>query len=925
MGKVLHAEGLQFFLEPPAMNIVREETMKDKQWHALDIQEVCRELETGVTRGIGTGEATGRLKKYGGNSLRGQPPRSLWSMFLGQMREALVIILLAAAVVSGILGEWEDTLVILVIVVFNAVIGVFQENKAENALRALKAMTKPLAKAVRDGHVVQIKAEELVPGDVVLLDAGDSVPADLRLVEAASLRADESALTGESVPVEKRPGAINDPEAPIGDRTNMAFMGTAITGGRGRGIVVETGMGTQIGRIAQLLAGADVETTPLQKRLNRLGKTLGIAAGAIVLLVFLIGLGRGQSLQEMFMVSISLAVAAVPEGLPAVVTVVLALGVTRMSRRNAIIRRLPAVETLGTATVICSDKTGTLTKNEMTVTQLYVPDRTVRVTGTGYDPTGGFLEETENRLDPLADQALKLLLLGGLLNSDAGLEETDTGFRVIGDPTEGALLVAAVKAGLAEEAEKKSFPRLAEIPFDSDRKMMTTFHRAGEAVISYTKGAPDVLISRCTGIMHAGEAATLTGEARSRLLEVNSRFASQGQRVLALATRQWAGLPGDITAEAAEKDLTFAGFFAMQDPPRPEAGRAVALCRRAGIRVVMITGDHQETAAAIAGQLGIMAEGDQALTGGQLEKMGEEELRSKVHHVSVYARVSPEHKLRIVDALKHHGHVVAMTGDGVNDAPALKRADIGAAMGITGTEVAKEASDMVLQDDNFATIVSAVEQGRTIYNNIRGSVQYLLSCNTGEIAAIFIALALGLGSPLTPIQILWLNLVTDGPPALALGLEPPQRDIMNRPPRKPGEGLFSGGVGAAILWQGALIGLMALGAYWLALSWGRTLEEARTMAFITLAMSQLIHSFNTRSLDRSIFSLGVFSNRSLVLAFLVSAAALLAVVLTPFLREAFDTADLRRSDWVVVLGLSIVPLFMVELSKLAGRLKAPRP
>ena len=894
--------------------------MEAKKWHTLDIQEVCRELKTGVDRGIDTGEAAGRLETYGPNSLREQPPRRLWSMFIGQMKEALVLILLVAAVVSGILGEWEDTVVIMVIVVFNAVIGVFQENKAENALRALKAMTKPLAKAVRGGSAVQISAEELVPGDVVLLDAGDSVPADLRLVEAASLRADESALTGESVPVEKRPGSIATPEAPIGDRTNMAFMGTAITGGRGRGIVVETGMGTQIGRIAQLLTEAVAESTPLQKRLDKLGKTLGIAAGAIVLLVFLIGLGQGQSLQEMFMVSISLAVAAVPEGLPAVVTVVLALGVTRMSRRNAIIRRLPAVETLGTATVICSDKTGTLTKNEMTVTHLYVFDRMAQVTGTGYDPSGGFLDASENKIDPLEDPARKLLLLGGLLNSDASLEETGTGFRVIGDPTEGALLVAAVKAGLAGEAEKKSFPRLAEIPFDSDRKMMTTFHRAGETVLSYTKGAPDVLLSCCTGIMTAEGSAVLTGEARSRLLEVNSRFASRGQRVLALATRQWDRLPEDITAAAAEKDLTFAGFFAMQDPPRPEAERAVALCRRAGIRVVMITGDHQETAAAIAGELGIMREGDQGLTGGQLQKMGEEELRSKVNQVSVYARVSPEHKLRIVDALKHHGHVVAMTGDGVNDAPALKRADIGAAMGISGTEVAKEASDMVLQDDNFATIVSAVEQGRTIYNNIRGSVQYLLSCNTGEIVAIFTALALGLGSPLSPIQILWLNLVTDGPPALALGLEPPQKGIMSRPPRKPGEGLFSGGVGAAILWQGAVIGLIALGAYWLALVWGRTLEEARTMAFITLAMSQLVHSFNTRSLDQSLFSLGIFTNRSLVLAFMVSAAALLAVVLIPFLREAFDTVSLRQSDWVLVLALSTVPLLAVELSKLAGRL-----
>ncbi|MHB8917454.1 MAG: cation-translocating P-type ATPase, partial [Desulfocucumaceae bacterium] len=774
----------------------------------------------------------------------------------------------------------------------------------------------PQAKVARGGRTVQASAGELVPGDVVLLDAGDSVPADIRLVEAASLRVDESALTGESVPVDKDTGTITAAEVPVGDRRNMAFMGTAVTGGRGRGIVVGTGMKTQIGRIAQLLTEAAPESTPLQQRLARLGKTLGIAAVAIVLVVFVIGVLRGEAIKEMFMVAISLAVAAVPEGLPAVVTVVLALGVTRMSRRRAIIRKLPAVETLGTATVICSDKTGTLTKNEMTVTGLYSFDRTVKVTGAGYDPAGGFTEGEDRHISPLEDPAFELMLLGGLLNNDSDLEETDTGYRVIGDPTEGALVVAAAKAGLTREAALKKHPRLEEIPFDSGRKMMTTFHRFDGPVRSFTKGAPDVLISRCTTVLTEEGSVDLEGDIRQSLLEVNSRFASGGQRVLALASRSWVGLPGDFSPENSERDLTFVGFFAMQDPPRPEAERAVALCRRAGIRVVMITGDHQETAAAIAGALDIMRPGDSSLTGGQIEKMGDENLRNVVNQVTVYARVSPEHKLRIVEALKHHGHVVAMTGDGVNDAPALKRADIGAAMGITGTEVAKEASDMVLQDDNFATIVSAVEQGRTIYSNIRGSVQYLLSCNAGEITAIFSALALGLGTPLNPIQILWLNLVTDGPPALALGLEPPQKGIMSRPPRKPGEGLFSGGVGTAILWQGAVIGLVSLASYWLALSWGRTLEEARTMAFITMAMSQLVHSFNTRSLSHSLFSIGVFSNRSLVLAFLVSSAALLAVVFIPFLRSAFNTAPLLPTDWGVVLGLSVIPLVAVELSKI---------
>ena len=894
--------------------------MEARNWHCLGVQETCREIQTDPERGLDGGEAVRRLESYGPNALQEKSPRSLLSMFLGQMKEILVLILLGAAVVSGALGEWEDSIVILIIVVLNAVIGVIQENKAEHALKALKDMTKPLAKVLRAGKVNQISAEELVPGDVVLLDAGDSVPADLRLLEAASLRANESALTGESVPVEKSAGAINAAQVPIGDRKNMLFMGTTITGGRGKAIVVETGMKTQLGRIAQLLDESVAEPTPLQQRLGKLGKILGAAAVAIVALVFFIGLWRGEDLLEMFMVAISLAVAAVPEGLPAVVTIVLALGVTRMSRRRAIIRKLPAVETLGTATVICSDKTGTLTKNEMTVTGSFVTGRLFKVTGTGYDPGGKFLDQNGSEIRAMNDEGLKLLLLGGLLNSDAQLEDTGKGYRVIGDPTEGSLVVAAAKAGLPRESTLQGHPRLAEIPFDSDRKMMTTFHSHDGSVRSFTKGAPDILLSRCTGILTEKGVASLDEDTRRGLLEVNSQFASGGQRVLALAVRQWPGVPDGPSSDQAERDLTFVGFFAIQDPPRPEAKEAVAVCRRAGIRTVMITGDHRETAVAIARELDLMQPGDDSLTGDQLEKMDDEELQKVVNRVAVFARVSPEHKLRIVKALKHHGHVVAMTGDGVNDAPALKRADIGAAMGITGTEVAKEASDMVLQDDNFATIVKAVEEGRTIYNNIRGSVQYLLSCNAGEIVAIFSALLLGLGSPLSPIQILWLNLVTDGPPALALGLEPAQKGIMNRPPRKPKEGLFSEGVGARILWQGMLIGLLSLAAYWLALVWGRTLEEAHTMAFVTMALSQLVHSFNVRSMRLSLFTIGPASNRSLIYAVLISAAALFIVVFTPFLRDVFETAVLRPSDWGVVLSLSIVPLVLVEISKLAGRL-----
>ncbi len=893
--------------------------MEDKKWYFLEAQEACDALGTNPGQGLSAIEAAERLRVHGPNALKKKPPRGLLSMFAGQMKEILVLILLAAAVISGILGEWEDAVVILIIVILNAIIGVIQENKAEHALKALKDLTKPSTKVVRDGKVIQMNAEELVPGDLVLLDAGDSVPADLRLIEAASLRANESALTGESVPVEKDPEVIKAGQVSLGDRKNMLFMGATITGGRAKAVAVETGMKTQLGRIARLLDEAEIEPTPLQQRLAKLGKILGLAAGAIVALVFSIGLWRGENLLEMFMVAISLAVAAVPEGLPAVVTIVLALGVTRMSRQRAIIRKLPAVETLGTATVICSDKTGTLTKNEMTVTSVYADGRMFQITGTGYAPEGKLLDQDGSGVSPAAGGSLNLALLGGLLNSDAQVEATEKGYQVIGDPTEGALVVAAAKAGLTREASRQTSPRVAEIPFDSDRKMMTTFHRMEGFIRSFTKGAPDVVIERCTHVLLREDTIVLDEGKRRELLEINSRFASQGRRVLALATRRWQEVPWSLAPENAERELTLIGFFALQDPPRPEAKEAVARCRRAGIRTIMITGDHRDTAAAIAAELGMLQPGDGSLTGDQLEQMDEEQLKGAVNRVAVFARVSPEHKLRIVEALKYHGHVVAMTGDGVNDAPALKRADIGAAMGISGTEVAKEASDIVLQDDNFATIVQAVEEGRTIYNNIRGSIQYLLSCNTGEIAAIFSSLLLGLGSPLSPIQILWLNLVTDGPPALALGLEPPQKGIMERPPRNPKEGIFSGGVGAMILWQGLMIGVLSLAAYWLALRWGRTLQEAHTMAFVTMAMSQLAHSFNVRSAEQSLFTLGLGSNRSMIYAFVVSAAALFIVILTPFLRSVFGTAMLRPSDWAFVLGLSLIPLVLVEISKLRLR------
>jgi len=896
--------------------------LEERKWYAQRIEEITKGFSSQTDQGLSQEEALNRLNQYGPNTLEEPPSRSLLSMFIGQLKEVLVLILIGAALISGFLGEWEDSIVILIIVVLNAALGVFQENKAEQALKALKQMTKPHAKVLRDGCVTQIDVGQLVPGDIVLLEAGDSIPADLRLFESASLFLNEAALTGESVPVEKDIRILGTDDLSVGDRKNMAFKGTTVTGGRGKGIVVETGMNTQLGKIAQLLQETPPDPTPLQRQLARLGKSLGIAAGVIVCAVFLTGLVRGENMVEMFMTAIALAVAAIPEGLPAVVTIVLALGVTRMSRKNAIIRKLPAVETLGVANYICSDKTGTLTKNEMTVTQLYAMNKYIQVTGTGYTPSGEFQDNQGKLFSVLKDNRFNLLLLGGVLNCDASIKKEDKGYQVIGDPTEGALVVVSAKAGMLKEEIEQKFPRLAEIPFDSGRKMMTTFHNFDGEIKSFTKGAPDILLSRCTHLLTDHGVEELTDKVSNSILEVNFAIAAEGQRVLALAIRQWEQIPDNLAPDETENKLTFVGFFAIQDPPRLEVKGAVRVGRQAGIKTVMITGDHQATALAIAKELGIYHNGDEILTGMQIEQIDDEALKEAVNKVTVYARVSPEHKLRIVRALKTQGHVVAMTGDGVNDAPALKRADIGAAMGITGTEVAKEASDMVLLDDNYATIVSAVEEGRTIYGNIRKAIQYLLSCNTGEIAAIFFSILFGLGSPLTPLQILWLNLVTDGPPALALGLEPPEKGVMSRPPRNSREGVFAGGVGRNIIIQGLVIGGISLLAYWLALYWGKTVQEAHTMAFVTMAMSQLVHSFNLRSMEQSLFTTGIRSNKSLIYAFLISTLLQFSVIFIPALRGVFETALLNPMDWLFVFGLCLVPLFTSEVAKLLDRIKA---
>lgn len=895
---------------------------------AAPVDEVAQRLQTDPNLGLSPAEAQARLEQHGPNQLQTAGGRSLLSLWAEQIRQPLVLILLGACAISAALGEWMDVIVILLIVLLNAALGATQEGQAERALAALKKLSSPQAKVVRAGHVQTVPAASLVPGDLVWLEAGDHVPADCRLVEAANLRIDEAALTGESVPVEKRacpPGSLG---AGLGDLHNLAFSGTVVRYGRGRALVFATGMETVIGRIAGVLQQTPSEPTPLQRRMAEVGKTLGLLAGVLVAVVFATGLWRGIPAGEMFMAAISLAVAAIPEGLPAVVTVVLALGVQQMAARKAIVRRLAAVETLGTATAIASDKTGTLTQNEMTVTRVFAGYQWHQVTGQGYRPEGQVHPGTE---------AAQAVLAAAALASDARLDRDENGaWRVTGDPTEGALVVAAAKAGWPVEKLAAAFPRVAEIPFDSERKRMTTFHRASGGappspalwpvapggVIAFTKGAPDLLLPLC---VQDASGAPMTEDRRARLLEANAAMAGEALRVLAVAYRLWEEPPGESTRpEEAEAGLTFLGFVGMLDPARPEVPAAVESARRAGIRPLMITGDYRDTAVAIGRQVGIWHEGATVLTGAEIDRLDQEQLTAAARTTAIYARVSPEHKLRIVRALQACGHVVAVTGDGVNDAPALKGADIGVAMGITGTDVAKEAADMVLADDNFATIVAAVQEGRAIYANIRKSIQYLLSCNIGEIAAVFSALAAGLQLPLTAIQILWVNLVTDGLPALALGMEKPEKGIMDQPPRKPKESVFAGGLGVAIAWQGLLIGAATLAAFAWALRAGKGATEAGTIAFATLAFSQLVHSLNARSLRLSVFQLGPASNRPLLLGLAASALLQLAVLLIPALQPWFGVVPLDVADWVAVALASLSPLLVGEGVKLSHRLLETR-
>ncbi len=851
-------------------------------WHTKTAEETLKLLKTDPRRGLSEEEAARRLEEYGPNRLEGKKRESLFRRLLDQLRDPMILVLLAAAGLSlwSSHGEdWLDAAIILLIVAVNAVISISQEENAEKALEALKRMTAPQARVVRNGKTRSVEAAGLVPGDLIVLEAGDLVPADARILDAAQCRTDESAMTGESVPVEKGPGPALPEDTPLAERATLLIGSTVVTAGRATAVIVATGMASEVGKVAGLLLDQEEGETPLQRKMGEVSKGLSFLCLCVCAVMFGVGLLEGRELMDMFLTAVSLAVAAIPEGLPAIVTIVLALGVNGMAKRGAIVKRLPAVETLGCAGVICSDKTGTLTQNRMTVTHLW--------------PAPG-AEEGE-------------LLTAAALCSDARRE----GESFVGDPTETALVEAAAKKGLEKGALEREFPRRGEVPFDSRRKLMTTVHALpGGGFRVCVKGAPDVLLSKCR----------LSQAQRKAALDENDRMAAQALRVLAVAQGELERLPGKLTAESLEKDLRLLGLVGMIDPPRPEAKAAVEQCRSAGIRPVMITGDHKLTAVAIAKELGIFREGDRAATGADLDFMPQEMLEREVGEFTVYARVSPEHKTRIVNAWRKQGKVVAMTGDGVNDAPALKAADIGCAMGRAGTDVAKEAADMILTDDDFATIVHAVAEGRGIYANIKKAIHYLLSCNIGEILTILIATVFNFRQmPLLPVQLLWLNLVTDSLPALALGVEPVEDGVMEERPRDARESLFTRGFTLRLAWQGTMVGLLTLAAYllgeYVVLDAAGTGAGANTMAFATLTLCQLFHAFDVRSEERSLRHIGVFSNPAMNRAFAVGLVMQLSVLCLPALEVIFHTVPLTPGQWAAVLGLALTPVAVCEIVK----------
>ncbi|GGA08671.1 calcium-translocating P-type ATPase, SERCA-type [Paenibacillus marchantiophytorum] len=903
--------------------------MSQNKWYQLTSEEVLQSQQVNAQQGLPWEEAWKRQAEVGRNELSEGQRISPITLLLNQFKDFMVLVLLGATLISGLLGEYLDAITIVVIIVMNAVLGFTQEFRAERSLRALKELSAPNANVWREGAVHQIPARDLVPGDIILLESGDRVPADVRFLETNGVYIEESALTGESVAVGKVTSAIPHEEVPLGDQRNLGFMGTMVSRGTAKAIVVRIGMSTEMGKIADLIQNTESMETPLQHRLEQLGKILIIVAIALTILVVVAGIMHGQPPYAMFLAGVSLAVAAIPEGLPAIVTIALALGVQRMIKRKAIVRKLPSVETLGCASVICSDKTGTLTQNKMTVTHLWVGGDVMEVTGDGYTPVGSIQFGGQNADVAKHVSLSKLLQVSVLCNNATLVEEKqeqkrkkgkDEGaasvWNIKGDPTEGALVVLSAKSGITQQSLSETYKRIAEFPFDSDRKRMSVLVSSHHGRMACTKGAPDVLLQHCSYILWEGKVIPFTPTLKQKVIAANEGMAKSALRVLGIAYKELKSSDRYDDHEDVENSLIFVGLTGMIDPPRKEVREAISKCRKAGIKTVMITGDHQTTAEAIAKQLGMIPANGVSMSGQQIALLSEDELDAKVNDTYVYARVSPEHKLRIVKALQRNGHVVAMTGDGVNDAPAIKAADIGIAMGITGTDVSKEASSLILSDDNFSTIVAAIEEGRGIYENIRKFIRYLLASNVGEIMTMFIAMMAGLPLPLVPIQILWVNLVTDGLPAMALGVDQAEKDLMQHKPRSAKENIFARRLGWKIISRGLLIGVCTLGAFWLVLrvnpTDAETLLKAQSVAFATLVMAQLIHVFDCRS-SRSIFHRNPLQNRYLVLAVLSSLVLMLAVMYVEALQPIFKTVPLGWKDWILVLIAAGIPTFLMGL------------
>ena len=880
------------------------------------INEVVKKHGTDPKRGLTSSEASARLEKYGPNMIESSNKKSIWKKIFEQIADPMVLLLIAAAIVSAFTGDAIECAIIIAIVVINAIMSIIQEGKAEDSVAALQKMSSPEATVIRDGKRGHVKAEDLVPGDIVVLETGDIIPADMRLIETSNLKIDESSLTGESVAVEKDADFTTNEDVGIGDRENYAHSSSIVTYGHGIGLITGTGSNTEIGKIATSLDEVEDKDTPLQNQLKKLSKVLAILVIVVCIAVFAVGYLRGGAdLLENFMIAVSLAVAAIPEGLTAVVTIVLSIGMNRMAERKAIVKNLLSVETLGSTTVICSDKTGTLTQNEMTITKIYTNDKEYEVEGSGYKPEGDIRDENKKVVE--SDDQIKLLMTIASLCNDANLIRDGEEYKITGDPTEGAMLTFAEKWNINQEDLNEKHPRIQEIPFDSTRKMMTTFHELDGKYYAMTKGAPDIIMKNSSNILIDGNLIEFSDEKRKELADENNNLASQALRVMAYAFKPLESLDTDLTTENIEHDMVFVGLTGMIDPPRPEARAAVAECHASGIDVIMITGDYFETALAIAKDLGIADSRDQAMQGSELNDKTHEEIMEIVKTKRIFARVSPENKVQLVKALEANDNVVAMTGDGVNDAPAIKNADIGISMGITGTDVAKDASDMILVDDNFATIVNAVEEGRVIFANIKKFVSFLLSCNIAEVLIVFISILLGLPSPLTPIQLLWLNLVTDAFPALALGVEPAEPGLMEEPPRDPRESIISGEVKTNLIMQSIYITIAVLAAYIVGLKWifPDSIEGAHTMVFATLITSELLRAFSVRSTKYTLKELGFATNPNLIKAVLLSFSLLLVVMYVPVLTELFEIVSFTW-EWIPVLILSLIPLVLGEIGKI---------